>query len=177
MTEFTASNGITVGLDEDRVTFSKTRATPPIWFDPDEVAALREFFQHERDELLGRWRSTEDPDVVVYAISNLKIRVIDESGHGNAASFDRDDSDGLGPLSCAAREFFDAHPEPKPWGNAIPGEVWYLTREGINGLQEAGHREGSVVFWPITGQPGYTPEYQASDFIGGRRIWPEEIAS
>ena len=46
---FTTSNGLTVAV-----------------ITPGDDKAMEEYFQRRRDALLGRWRDTENPDLVCY---------------------------------------------------------------------------------------------------------------
>jgi hypothetical protein len=64
----------------------------------------------------------------------------------------------------AARAYFDAHPEPKPWESAAVGDVWVLTIAGKEhavtfrrGL--AIHMNGACV--------------ELDKVTDGRRIYPE----
>ena len=129
MNDFTASNGVRIGVDlEGDYRFGGTARSADyiVRRGGANEQALREFFQAEADERHGVWRSASDPDVMVYRIDSDTIKLHDPSTHGNTATFRRDDSDGLGPLSRVARAYFDAHPEPKPWHDAKPGEGWVI---------------------------------------------------
>lgn len=97
-----------------------------------ETQAAREFFQHERDEELGRWRWPENPDYVVYPViqsahemafgQNLSVMVFHEPT-GVLKGYCREEDQG-GDLTReypgAARAYFKAHPERKarPWSEA-----------------------------------------------------------
>lgn len=119
MTEFVASNGIRVYLD-DRKTVQwrgnvngENRAVV--------TQAFREFFLHERDIELERWRSKEHPEYVVYLHDDDRVRVVRESD-GVSYSWNRLSVTLPYGQGCAelqfqpvAREFFAAHPEPKPF--------------------------------------------------------------
>ena len=80
----------------------------------DEAAALKEYFQAERDEALGRWRDTENPNVVVYPVPDQNdgygrvVWVLDEAEMVSMTVLD----DRHSPSS--ARRYFDAHPQPEP---------------------------------------------------------------
>jgi hypothetical protein len=176
MTEFVASNGIRVYLDESR----------SVQWDgsvhgerKDKITqAFREFFQHERDTELGRWRSKEHPEYVAYPQDdeNYGVIVVDESGSCNRDYVSVNMAAGSGPaprIMAVAREFFAAHPEPKPWHNAKPGEVWVLTLDGDN-------EQGAVVSndgeFTMRDSLGYKTPRALSDIgriTAGRRIWPE----
>lgn len=134
--------------------------------------ALAEFFLHERDEELGRWRWPENPDYVVYPQHpegggrSDSFRVFQEST-GYTWSYDIEhlgDTEGV-PWD-AARAYFEAHSEPKPWHHAKPGEAWVITVAG----KDYAVVSGAATFFEPTefcwahSDPGIT---------AGRRIWPE----
>lgn len=102
---------------------------------PTEVEALREYFQAERDEELNRWRWSENPDYVVYPLG-CGVKILREK---DASKFfwTRSDAvhfvavaDETGDAVRAAVAYFEAHPEPKPWHDAKPGEVWEILLRG-----------------------------------------------
>ena len=129
MTGFTASNGIPVTLTTDgRLIVENADHTYPATIAAGEhIQSLREFFQHERDEELGRWRWPENPDYVVYPEDGGAHNVVREStGLSLMASRDgiRSHKD---PHADAARAYFEAHPERKPWEDATYKDVWTWT--------------------------------------------------
>lgn len=79
--------------------------------------ALAEFYRFRDDERVGRWRSSADPTwtAVVQSGSNMVIFRNDDGDRAFTAS-DRKDSlhQWSGDLREIAREYFAAHPEPKP---------------------------------------------------------------
>lgn len=109
MEKFTASNGLTnldVILDE---------------YTSEVVDALREFFQYERDQELGRWRWPKNPDVVVYAsnVDENRVRALSElTGQSEWSQRGSESNDWY---DRAARAYFAAHPEPKPWMEVTEG--------------------------------------------------------
>ena len=136
---FTASNGHEVHRTE----------LGTIWLKGERALlagaakSIREFFLHEaetdwqakRDAELGRWRSPEHPDFVVYGDGVApfdSVRVLDERA---VLSFywDRgtiEDGSWEDIISReAARAYFDAHPAPtpRPGEDAKPGDAWVLT--------------------------------------------------
>lgn len=102
---FTASNGIRIPRDE--------RGLPTLSIgNHTETQALREFFQHERDEELGRVRWPENPDIVVYSEDfEGVVRVVNEVG-GSAQKYRRDQAIHhlRSPLAEAAKWWFDQNP-------------------------------------------------------------------
>lgn len=117
MSEFGASNGIRVWIDE--VGFTRTEAPMPISKASTHTDALREFFQNERDEELGRWRWPENPAWVVYPDGDGVI-VLNETDPGGGLGQTRTTIDRY-PTSYgadAARAFFEAHPERRVWSDA-----------------------------------------------------------
>lgn len=178
MTAFTASNGIEITPKGDRLALRITLAmggTLDQLFPAREVTALREYFQHERDQELGRWRDTENPNMVVYPDTDLDemILVLNETtGQGGywtrgsgSAPLEDDDRE----WKRAAYRYFAAHPEPKPWENAEPGEVWALTVAGQDQLYRCGQ---NGLYGLADGQP--LRALTGMFVTGGRRIWPEQ---
>ena len=171
---FTASNGLTVQTDNDY-----DLCVEGDWVASAEgVEALREFFQHEKDEQLGRWRWPENPDYVVYPDGTSR-RVVNES---NGASLSVSVHDRkvmetyLDSYVGAARAYDEAHPEPKPWHDAKPGEMWVLTYGGeevpaVVSSSESGH----FLFTAATNDGGGTEELAVTSpsVTAARRIWPE----
>lgn len=111
MTDFVASNGIRVYLDEHGgVEWSGGSRLG----EPKNVVtqAFREFFQAERDSELGRWRSKEHPEYVAYPKHDGSVRVVLEAT-GEGADHWRNRESGVLMGAAVAREWFAAHPEPK----------------------------------------------------------------
>lgn len=150
---FTASNGIEITMDPDRegkvyLVGRRARGDEGQYLDthstagPEGIVALREFFQHERDEALERWRWPEKPEWVVYAkrpgfaaYNGADLLVINEL-HGASMEYSRALDDGTEYVAeeekaaLAARAYFKAHPERKPWEDAKAGDVWVIEVEG-----------------------------------------------
>lgn len=146
------------------------------WPNGDIVAAcegvdyLREYFRDERDQELGRWRWAENPDYVVYPHPDGDFaRVVSEvSGDSNGIYRDAERHTGSN-FERAAVAYFAAHPEPKPWHDAKPGEVWHV---------ETDYRTGNA--WVLdSGAFMFDNEAWAEpEFIRtARRIWPESEES
>lgn len=111
----------------------------------DQANALREFFQHERDLELGRWRWPENAAIVAWESrrSNEKeVTVLDE-GTGYVGYFSRGHVADVvlneGALRRAARAYFAAHPEPKPlpsephtaWVDKYGTDIWWVDGLGV----------------------------------------------
>jgi len=139
-TRFTASNGWyfheEVLYEPDGSRFG------PTW--PRWSLASIEYGAHkaqaERDAELGRWRSVEHADFVAYDHGDGRVRFMRELD-GISYSFTRDSTIFRHPAGCAefpflvvAREYFAAHPEPKPWEYASPGELWSLMTPDGDGV-------------------------------------------
>ncbi len=83
-------------------------------YDSDTTNALREYFQAERDDALGRWRDTENPNVVVYPCLNQDdgygrvVWVLDEAEMVSGTVLDDRHS------HSSASRYFAAHPQPEP---------------------------------------------------------------
>jgi len=165
---FTASNGITV--ERWRVGADLTvRLGNGLIPTSESADALREFFQHERDTELGRWRFPENPDYVVYPEGEA-VRIVRERPfhvwypvHRGTTS----DSEQF----RAARAYFDAHPVRKPWHDAKPGEIWVLSVDGRDVPCRV--TPTGPDFEPLE-DPDWATIARGSDRItSARRIWPE----
>lgn len=142
----------------------------------EENAARIEFYQHLRDKELGRWRWPENPDYVVYKapagerVPDARHVTVSNESNGEAAWLFEVGSGGVsGGVSWArdaARAYFAAHPEPKPWHDAKPGEVWVIT---YGGDEHAVISDGSYFLW----EAGSEQPIDDSRITDGRRIYPE----
>lgn len=186
---FTASNGVTLHPHDSRMDVNCSGSAHPDGhkLSVKETEALREFFQHERDEELGRWRWPENPDYVVYPViqsahemafgQNLSVMVFHEPT-GVLKGYCREEDQG-GDLTReypgAARAYFEAHPERKPWHSAKPGEIWVLTIDDSEQVVSA-VQQYEKDFNPIS-HPIYATFANGSERItAGRRIWPEDAS-
>lgn len=173
MDKFTASNGISVKLDGHLLFGASTHATY-VAASESQVQALREFFQAERDEELGRWRWPENPDYVVYPAADDAdlITVMRES----VARIRKMRREGFGLTDYAeqfvacAEAYFEAHPERKDWEDAKEGEVWIVTPSKALTL-------GEKAEYPAIFQAGMFRDHGGSwgteDLTAAHRIWPE----
>lgn len=156
---FKASNGIEVRLDS------------AVCGD-DHITAAAEYFQHRRDEELGRWRNPDRPNEVVYPQEDGDIWVFDEAicrrlSWSREQAEDDEYSPGFG--FDTARAYFAAHPpEPKPWEEAETGEVWILTRWGT---EEPFLVTGGKF---IASDLAVIVDLDSDSITAGRRIWPAE---
>jgi hypothetical protein len=173
MNEFMASTGMAVSVEDsgcDGATPKITINDSVYWVPRPSLNALREFFQHERDTALGRWRWPENPDYVVYA-QDYGVQVLDElEGGGNILGiWNREDLASVpyrpleSPLARAADAYFAAHPEPKPWLAAVEGEAWVITVESgqFPALFQAGRFGDAGGTWDM------------DQITAAHRIWPE----
>ncbi len=173
MTEFVASNGIKIVRNESGLLCPAANK----WDDllPESEVAFREFFLHERDVELGRWRSKEYSEYVVYPYPSGRIYVVNESAPGSSGeSFTRGEFSDTAAYYTArkvALEYFAAHPVSKPWHDAQPGEVWALT---VLGKESAWSLGDSASVWSEA-STGRTLESAPTSpaITAGRRIWPE----
>ncbi len=136
------------------------------------VQGLKQFFQNERDRQLGRWRWPDKPDYVVYPSElyltppSADLVTVFNERTGQSAHCRREDDGNSGHFSLAARAYFAAHPEPKPWHDAKPGEVWALI---VDGVEKAFTLHGDLY------RTGNLHDIEQTDghITSGRRIWPE----
>lgn len=147
----------------------------------DEVKALREFFQHERDEQLGRERVSNS--ILITPLDPKSVNVLREIHVYNEVTRQyaiwNETSDGQihrvtlftsNMLDSAARQWF-SDKRPKPWENAQEGEVWIVTPS--RALTEG----DESVEYPAIFQAGrfrdHGGSWDAKDLTAARRIWPE----
>lgn len=172
MTEYTASNGTRIRID-DRDLDIKREGGWVALCGTFVLDALREFFQHERDEELGRWRWPENPNYVVYPDDDGGGCVIDErdGGGGYRNGLHVHDMEGE-----AVRAYRAAHQPRKPYLDARPGDVWVISTEGEEhfAVHAIAGLFGSVQFVTVSGKP---VNMSNSTFTGFRKIWPEGDAS
>ena len=177
ITPFIASNGIEIVISEAGSLYATDGGNASASAGPKEVEAIREYFQRERDLELGRWRDSVNPNLVMYLMpkdensADRAIRVMDETtGYEYVYEENNrtwwEDSEGR----AAAERYFEAHPKPKPWDEAEPGEVWELT--------DAGGVKRLWVWDEIDGWRSLHSD-KVSHLVGReatavRRIWPEE---
>ena len=181
-TRFTASNGLYVENGQvylpdgtkANADLSSVRAVLLIEYGAHQAQA-------QRDAELGRWRSVEHPDYFAVGEGDDSVRVCDESVlrvWGFSRKSAAEDPNAYwainSEVACSvAREYFAAHPEPKPWHDAGPGELWSLmTADGDAvylailaddfGMEFVGLKDRFSV--------GYT------GITAGRRIWPDVSA-
>ena len=148
--------------------------TAPIILSEEEMDELRAHLQAERDIELGRWRDTENPDMVCFpVVGDLDAVWVVHEGDGSRYHATRTDWERIRPhyVSETARRYFAAHPqpepEPKPWEEAKPGEVWVLTRWGT---AEPFLVTGSEF---ITADLAVIVDLDDDSITAGRRIWSE----
>lgn len=146
---YTSPNGVRVGLHRDPLSAKITVSMHDGQSDSGGIFhvtnkqfdALGEAFRAREDERLGRWRSKENPDFVVYEPDSTdgKIKVVYEPGGGHTrwlrSALVGDLTEWRRPAKVA-QEYFDAHPA----GPTIPtepgayqddhGDVWVLHKSG-----------------------------------------------
>src|SRR5690625_2954402 len=125
---FTASNGVTVTIEHDGYLIATTddgmcHATGRAALG---IQARREYLTADRDQELGHWKD-EETGLLDYQINDVPytVFVFDET-YADHGTWTREE---VGPTVVGfgapiAERFFAAHPEPKPWHNAQPGEAW-----------------------------------------------------
>lgn len=188
MSDFIASNGVVIRREGDNLLFPRARYVNTLAHDPaprilaDVTTALGEFFQAEADERLGRWRSTVDPGWT--AKLDAGPQIIFFRHEDGVRAFDVDpDGAGMGlhrwtpELQAVASEYFAAHPEPKPWHEAAPGEIWAV-RFGTGPTFKVEpmrvEATGGTRFSPVESE-GHDRTFDVRDTCieDAHRIWPE----
>lgn len=186
MTDFTSSDGhIRIAYENDireRIDIFDARGGANMldgapWLSSREVSALREFFQHERDEALGRWRWPEHPHFIVHPGDRGYVSAIDEST-GAWATASRAEgyiNTGHGTIWNAIAAYFEAHPEQKPWMDARLGDVWVISVEGEENIvvHAVAALFGAVEFKTVGGRK---VNMNNSTFTGFRKLWPADAS-
>lgn len=186
-TIFTATNGLQVKVWQDQPFKGRSRMETldevgenmldgHDFMGNEEIEALREFFQYERDEELGRWRWPEDRNIVVYYREHGKffVHAYDERDTAMDTVYRHVRAEDMDPnyvtgVTKAGLAYFDAHPEdPKPWHNAQEGEVWVITP-----CQADPGVEYPAIFQAERFRD-HGGSWGAEDLIAARRIWPTE---
>lgn len=143
------------------------------------VKSLREYFRDERDRELGRWRSSADPIFVGYKARPGKVKLVNEVtgdhefySRRQAGQFSQSEFDAI------AEEYFDAHPEPKPWHDAKQNDVWALQIKGSS-LGPELYRfaqdttcADSKVFRPVNNPDRVFFEARSSLIESAEKVWP-----
>ena len=171
MNSYTASNGVGLTITRDRA----VRWRPGI--PPDLVSsALRDYFQAERDEELGRWRDPKKPDMVCFpVVGDLDAVWVVYEGTGLAYMRERDQAFYAGnAFSEVAQRYFDTHPKPKPWDAAQPGEFWILTVDEKTDPYKIWTDTQRVRRFERVERPYTTICLNDPRITAGHRVWPEE---
>lgn len=176
MYDFTASNGVELTrTPEGHIII------PPVTTGLGEVTqqALREFFRAEEDERLGRWRWPQNPGFVVYHSESGYVNVVREHSHfgdtgGAAMRITRPDAEQYtSPISAnfynAAKAYFNAHPEPKPWHDAKHREIWVL----FVAINEEAYKVDDDAFVPVNNPARVRIPLTDTRIQRAHRIYPE----
>lgn len=164
-------------LEDGTITFQGSHG----YLAPRTAMDAEEYFQAKRDDDLGRWRWSENPDwvgvegeeqagmrtVVLVNERTLERFWINERAMDAApdASIDKH----------AARAYFEAHPERKPWKSAEPNEVWVLTVDGEEYPWGVGTGLDAGRFVYLGGLSNIPLDHPS--ITAGRCIWPvDEMA-
>lgn len=182
MNDFTASNGVSVSRQPPVTDRGSWLMVDGHMTSPNDAQALREFFQHERDEALGRWRDPDNPRLTVYPTEGYEtdeITILDEvdAETYTITRAQAERSQG-GWWHDTAKAYFEAHPERKPAAEAKAGEVWELTIDDgsehtvfIHADRTMGGRDG------VSAGGAYFDIDDASNVVSARKVWGPEDAS
>lgn len=175
MNEFTASNGVKVLTLEGGIGFQlPMRNVSTNGINSEKVDALREFFQHERDEELGRWRYPDDPRYVVhggYSPGEEKrfARVVNEQM--GIVSVIYEGLDHRSEVANIAAAYFEANPERKPWHDAKHNEIWVVQINGCIAAPEP-YRVIDGKLRPVSNPDRFWVSPDSPEITDASRIWP-----
>ncbi len=139
MAEFTASNGVVISHNDRGLLRLDTPRGESNFVPLLHEVALREHFRAERDAEMNRWRSSTSSWVVVYRETRLAnhFMTLDETtglGRMWAIWGSPPGTSGGGEdwslHAAVAAEYRAAHANPKPWQEAVVGEVWDVFIDG-----------------------------------------------
>ena len=184
---FVASNGVTLDRYGLAVGAPGIGLLVELFNSEGAHPARIEFYRHLEDERLGRWRWPENPDYVVYPLGldatdrRYAAALHEPSGitgrwqEGQYRTVPPTEATDLGILAVAA--YFDAHPEPKPWHAAKPGEVWAVTKT----IADEEHacrvaRVNDEIMFEPTIRPTFRFAVTSTVIASARRIWPEDAS-
>lgn len=186
MNDFTASNGVSVSRQPPVTDRGSWLMVDGHMTSPNDAQALREFFQHERDEALGRWRDPDNPRLTVYPTEGHEtdeITILDEvdAETYTITRAQAERSQG-GWWHDTAKAYFEAHPERKPWHAPDAGDHWAL--HIAHGMALSGDEHlYKYTRWGSQGRWGFVPTDGGSvldptdpTITAGRRIWPEDAS-
>lgn len=140
----------------------------------EQESALREFFQHERDEELGRWRHPDYPDFYARRVSKGEVGVWSEKTNQYRIVCEPMEQYTYNTAERqVARLFLEAHPEPKPWHEAKPGEIWVVAIKGVIAAPEP-YRVIDGMLRPVSNPDRFWVAPDSPEITNARRIWPEE---
>lgn len=148
------------------------------------VASLREYFRDERDRELGRWRWPENPEYVVYGSSDSDdVWVHNEREAGAILSSSRNSGgDSEVDYYAAARAYFAAHPEKKPWHDAEQNDVWALQIKDcyepeLYRFARDTTCADSKVFRPVNNPARVFFEVNSPMIESAEKVWPQSKES
>lgn len=140
-------------------------------------AALAEFYRHEEDVKLGRWRSKRFPHIYVRPFPGKPdiVGVVKDNEDGLAyGTYSRRATPTVDPMSIAAIEYFKEHPNLEPWTNATNTEIWLF--KGVFDSKPYPFTKTYEGWMNVSGtEMDHTPYAEERDTsFTPRRIWPEE---
>lgn len=189
MSEFTASNGVTVSSETQlitgyrRINFSVYGKTETFEVSGPFMSALIESLDHEKDHELGRWRCPTETDWVAgegartaegRTVVIVNERTLDRFWFNERV---RDAGEGVDVAHRVGRAYFEAHPERKPAAEAKAGEVWELTIDDGSEHTVFIHEDLAVGGRAGVSQGGsYFDIEDSSNITSARKVWPEDAS-
>lgn len=174
METFTSSRGkaLTVERDGTLMVHHERNSLRDWGIGAPAVDDLREFFQAERDEKMGVWRSPFIAGKHARKIDDNRVRIVDEAT-GAARAFTRGYVSPMGEFSDLAKHYFKAHPIHRPWHDAVAGEIWAVTWGGRESACRVIEHAGSDSGLMFDDSERETPGTHAPVIKAAHRIWPE----
>ncbi|MGF3056177.1 hypothetical protein [Microbacterium sp. YY-01] len=132
-----------------------------------------EFYQHLRDEELGRWREKPDDDFVAIPLSEHEVIVLNERTGGSITWVRGAAEQSTSFGAATARAYFEAHPARKPWHDAVDGELWLIRFSDYPNTDVSALAKNGTFVYNDHCCDGWA-DFDDDTIIAGRRIWPEK---
>lgn len=170
---FRARSGRIVQVrDNGTVTFDHANG----YLSPETAMDAEEFFQHQRDLELGRWRWPQNPDYVVMDAGLGFAKILHEPSM-ETTTWERGWRDTRSISDEAGVAYFEAHPQ-RPAAEAKIGEVWELTLDDgsehtvfVHADRTMGGRDG------VSSGGAYFDLDDGTGIVSARKVWGPEDAS
>ncbi|MDY0829084.1 hypothetical protein SK224_08075 [Microbacterium sp. BG28] len=169
---FTASNGVTIDRDLE----GDLAASSGQYLGKDAEQAFRELFAAQHPNAHGLHRDSRFPEYIFIRQhrsddgDGRAVGVIDLEQKEFFTAWENLNRDSRERWIIAGHAWLDANPDPAPWMDAKPGEVWRLTTKSEQSNENAWRLESGAFMFDDGGF------VLADEIVAGERIWPKADA-